>query len=141
MTRSTAMSFSLIFKLFLLSLFLSTLLASSLDSDDDGKKIYIVYMGKLKDDPDSAHLHHSSLPFAPESVVYTYKRSFNRFAVKLTKEEAKKIAMRIYHWWCRSSSGEEDCGGFYKVPGSRTTLQTRKSPPIPSFYFQTCYQT
>ncbi|XP_038892404.1 cucumisin-like isoform X2 [Benincasa hispida] len=31
-------------------------------------------------------------PFAPESVVYMYKRSFNGFAVKLTKEEAEKIA-------------------------------------------------
>lgn len=56
-------------------------------------------MGSKLEDPDSAHLHHRAMleqvvgsTFAPESVVYTYKRSFNGFAVKLTKEEAKKIA-------------------------------------------------
>ncbi|KAL0539409.1 hypothetical protein IC582_023621 [Cucumis melo] len=93
MTRSNTMSFSLLFNLVFLNLFFSTLLASTLDSDDNGRKIYIVYMGKkLKDDPDSANLHHSSFPFAPESVIYTYNRSFNGFAVKLTKEEADKIA-------------------------------------------------
>ncbi|CAK9323802.1 unnamed protein product [Citrullus colocynthis] len=32
--------------------------------------------------------------FAPESVVHTYKKSFNGFAVKLTEEEAKKIASK-----------------------------------------------
>ncbi|TYK30789.1 cucumisin-like [Cucumis melo var. makuwa] len=85
------MSFSLILKLVFFNLFFRTLLASSLDSDD--KEIYIVYMGKKsKDDPDKANLHHSSFPFAPESVLYTYNRSFNGFAVKLTKEEADKIA-------------------------------------------------
>ncbi|CAK9323799.1 unnamed protein product [Citrullus colocynthis] len=131
MTRSTStMSSSLIFKLVFLSLFFSTLLACSFDSDDDDKRIkhsklwipilmkytlgflyiffffiykilqiYIVYMGTKVEDPDSAHLHHRAMleqvvgsTFAPETVVYTYKRSFNGFAVKLTKGEAKKIA-------------------------------------------------
>nr|4YN3_B Chain B, Cucumisin [Cucumis melo] len=70
-----------------------------LDSDDDGKNIYIVYMGRKLEDPDSAHLHHRAMleqvvgsTFAPESVLHTYKRSFNGFAVKLTEEEAEKIA-------------------------------------------------
>ncbi|XP_008461721.2 cucumisin [Cucumis melo] len=93
------MSSSLIFKLFFFSLFFSNRLASRLDSDDDGKNIYIVYMGRKLEDPDSAHLHHRAMleqvvgsTFAPESVLHTYKRSFNGFAVKLTEEEAEKIA-------------------------------------------------
>nr|BBK45496.1 pre-pro-cucumisin like serine protease [Trichosanthes bracteata]BBK45497.1 trichocucumisin [Trichosanthes bracteata] len=99
MIRSITMS-SVIFKLVLLSL-LSSLLASGFDSDDDGRKIYIVYMGNKLEDPDSAHLHHRAMleevvgsTFAPESVIYTYKRSFNGFAVKLTEEEAQKIAAK-----------------------------------------------
>ncbi|XP_038892506.1 cucumisin-like [Benincasa hispida] len=99
MIRSTAMSSSLVFKLFFVSFFFSTILTSSFESDDDGKKIYIVYMGRKLEDPDSAHLHHRAMleqvvgsNFAPESVLYSYKRSFNGFVVKLTEEEAEKIA-------------------------------------------------
>nr|AEM42989.1 cucumisin [Siraitia grosvenorii] len=98
MTRSTMSS--LVFKLIFLSLFCSLLVSSS-DSNDDGRKIYIVYMGSKLEDTASAHLYHRAMleevvgsTFAPESVIYTYKRSFNGFAVKLTEEEALKIAAK-----------------------------------------------
>ncbi|XP_038891121.1 cucumisin-like [Benincasa hispida] len=94
------MSSSLILKLILLNLFFS-LLSSNSDFDDDGRKIYIVYMGSKLEDPDSAHLHHRAMleevvgsHFPPESLIYIYKRSFNGFAVKLTEEEAQKIATK-----------------------------------------------
>ncbi|CAK9323803.1 unnamed protein product [Citrullus colocynthis] len=86
-TRSTTTLSSPILKLVSLSLLFSALLVSSFDYNNDGKNIYIVYMGSKLEDPDSTHLQHRSMleqvvgsTFTPESVVYTYKRSFNGFA-------------------------------------------------------------
>ncbi|KAG6600969.1 hypothetical protein SDJN03_06202, partial [Cucurbita argyrosperma subsp. sororia] len=78
---------------------LCTLLISASASNGDGREIYIVYMGSKPKDSSQAHLHHRAMleevvgsAFSAESIVYSYKRSFNGFAVKLTEEEAQRMA-------------------------------------------------
>ncbi|XVF83793.1 hypothetical protein PTKIN_Ptkin16aG0520900 [Pterospermum kingtungense] len=65
----------------------------------DGRQVYIVYMGKLpKADVSSTSLHTSMLQdvvysstVASDALLYSYHRSFNGFAAKLTEEEANKL--------------------------------------------------
>ncbi|KAK1571479.1 hypothetical protein Q3G72_017857 [Acer saccharum] len=63
------------------------------------KEAYIVYMGsKPKGQLSTSALHMSVLRqvagrnFGPESLLYHYGKSFDGFVVKLTEEEAKKMA-------------------------------------------------
>ncbi|XP_023527145.1 cucumisin-like [Cucurbita pepo subsp. pepo] len=101
MTRKgITMCSSLLFNLLFLALFRSVL-ASTSHSHGDDRKIYIVYMGSKLEDPSSAHLHHRAMleqvvgsTFDPQSVLYTYTRSFNGFVVRLTEEEAQEIASK-----------------------------------------------
>ncbi|EOY17971.1 Subtilisin-like serine endopeptidase family protein [Theobroma cacao] len=60
--------------------------------------VYIVYMGDIpKGDFSAANLHTSMLqdvvpsPAASDVLLYSYHRSFNGFAAKLTKDEAEKL--------------------------------------------------
>ncbi|KAI3468815.1 hypothetical protein Pfo_025478 [Paulownia fortunei] len=63
-------------------------------------KLHVVYMGdRPQGDSSVASTHHSMLQSllgsassAKESLVYSYERSFNGFAAKITKEEAASIA-------------------------------------------------
>ncbi|XP_028779753.1 cucumisin-like [Neltuma alba] len=55
-------------------------------------------MGDLPKEMEVTELHHMSMVqgvlgrnFAPEALVHSYRKSFNGFAVRLTKEEAKKV--------------------------------------------------
>ncbi|XP_022956553.1 cucumisin-like [Cucurbita moschata] len=80
---------------------LCTSLISASASNGDGRKIYIVYMGSKPKDSSQPHLHHRAMleevvgsAFSAESIVYSYKRSFNGFAVKLTEEEAQRMAAK-----------------------------------------------
>ncbi|XP_068647613.1 subtilisin-like protease SBT4.3 [Aristolochia californica] len=83
----------------LLSTLLSTLtLSLALDAE---KKVYIVYMGAKQGSEVAAVNQHSSIlqevlqdGLVEDSLVYSYKRSFNGFAAKLTEEESGKIAGR-----------------------------------------------
>uniref|UniRef100_A0A9I9DU80 Cucumisin-like n=1 Tax=Cucumis melo TaxID=3656 RepID=A0A9I9DU80_CUCME len=102
MTRNI-MSSSLIFKLALVLVLglVFSLLASGLDSENVDRKIYIVYMGNKPQDTASTPSHHMRMlrevtgsNFAPESLLHSYKRSFNGFVVKLTEEEAHRISAK-----------------------------------------------
>ncbi|XP_022941974.1 cucumisin-like [Cucurbita moschata] len=93
-------SSSLIFKLVVLNL-VCCLLASSFDSGNDGRKVYIVYLGNKREDTASTPSHHTRMleetigsTFAPEALLHSYKRSFNGFVVRLTEEEAQKISAK-----------------------------------------------
>ncbi|XP_028776190.1 cucumisin-like [Neltuma alba] len=55
-------------------------------------------MGDLPKGIEVTELHHMSMVqgvlgrnFAPEALVHSYRKSFNGFAVRLTKEEAKRV--------------------------------------------------
>ncbi|KAK1568143.1 hypothetical protein Q3G72_021119 [Acer saccharum] len=70
-------------------------------STDDDKQVYIVYMGSLPSEGKeySPQSHHISIlqevvnsRSATDSLVRSYKRSFNGFSAKLTSEEAAKIS-------------------------------------------------
>ncbi|KAJ9684393.1 hypothetical protein PVL29_016718 [Vitis rotundifolia] len=67
-------------------------------SEADGRKEYIVYMGdKPTGDISAAAAHTNMLQqvfgsnIASDSLLYSYKRSFNGFVVKLTEEEMKQL--------------------------------------------------
>ncbi|XP_024029241.1 cucumisin-like [Morus notabilis] len=83
----------------LLSLTL-TLLSIHHSAAQDERKPYIVYMGDLpKDEVSTSPLHFNMLQkvidkshIVAGSLLRSYKRSFNGFAAKLTKEEAQKMA-------------------------------------------------
>ncbi|KAK7825905.1 cucumisin [Quercus suber] len=59
---------------------------------------YIVYMGNKRDEVSTSSLYTSMLQdvigshIGPESLLYSYKRSFHGFAVDLTEQEAQKMA-------------------------------------------------
>ncbi|KAK4277902.1 hypothetical protein QN277_015823 [Acacia crassicarpa] len=79
----------------LLSLFFSILI---IPTHCDDRKTYIVYLGDLPKGMEITELHHISMVqgvlgrnFAAEALVHSYKKSFNGFAVRLTKEEAKRV--------------------------------------------------
>ncbi|KAG9453061.1 hypothetical protein H6P81_005965 [Aristolochia fimbriata] len=61
-------------------------------------QVYVVYMGELpKGDISAESLHNGMLEQvlgsgASDSLVYSYKRSLNGFAARLSEEEAKKIS-------------------------------------------------
>ncbi|KDP25529.1 hypothetical protein JCGZ_20685 [Jatropha curcas] len=85
----------------LLALICSLLLAALfMDCHADERKVYIVYMGEGPPGdfpPESVHnsMLESVLPSnlsAKESIIYSYGRSFNGFAAKLTDEEARTIS-------------------------------------------------
>ncbi|KAI9156156.1 hypothetical protein LWI28_001389 [Acer negundo] len=68
-------------------------------ASQDNRQAYIVYMGsKPKGQLSTSALHMSMLRqvagrnFGPESLLYHYRKSFDGFVVKLTEEEAKKMA-------------------------------------------------
>ncbi|KAF3973914.1 hypothetical protein ACB098_06G157000 [Castanea mollissima] len=77
--------------------FASTLLIGHSTSQND-RKAYIVYMGNKRDEVSTSSLYTSMLQdvigshIGPESLLYSYKRSFHGFAVELTKQEAQKMA-------------------------------------------------
>ncbi|KAH1093334.1 hypothetical protein GYH30_039200 [Glycine max] len=84
--------------LLLLFSFTSLVLKCHSTSPDD-LKTYIVYTGNsMKDETSSLSLYQSMLQevadsnAAPKSVLHHYKRSFSGFVVKLTEEEANRIA-------------------------------------------------
>ncbi|KAK2968583.1 hypothetical protein RJ640_009411 [Escallonia rubra] len=76
----------------------SAMLSSVNGALDDDRKAYIVYMGdRPKGDISPSSLHVSMLKEilgseASTSLLYSYKRSFNGFVVKLTEEEKQKVA-------------------------------------------------
>ncbi|KAJ8770402.1 hypothetical protein K2173_015016 [Erythroxylum novogranatense] len=78
---------------------LSTLLRFCHASTTDNAKVYIVYMGDRPDDDYSvSSLHTNMLEDAlgsggSGSLIYSYQRSFNGFAAKLTDEQMQKLAV------------------------------------------------
>ncbi|XP_042955329.1 cucumisin-like isoform X2 [Carya illinoinensis] len=85
----------------LLLLSLATILFVGHSASQNDRKAYIVYMGergRRQDEVSTSSLHTSMLQevidsnTGPESLLYSYKRSFNGFAAKLTKEEARRMA-------------------------------------------------
>ncbi|KAG6621225.1 hypothetical protein I3842_Q027800 [Carya illinoinensis] len=85
----------------LLLLSLATILFVGHSASQNDRKAYIVYMGERgrpQDEVSTSSLHTSMLQevidsnTGPESLLYSYKRSFNGFAAKLTKEEAQRMA-------------------------------------------------
>nr|XP_048325448.1 cucumisin-like isoform X2 [Ziziphus jujuba var. spinosa] len=97
---SSSMAISWLFLFTLISTLLAMAHSSSADQHHD-RKVYIVYMGdKPKEEVSTSPLHLnmlekvvSSNDIVPaESLLRSYKRSFNGFAAKLTKEEADKIS-------------------------------------------------
>ncbi|XP_059461951.1 cucumisin-like [Corylus avellana] len=83
--------------LLLISLASTLLVAHSVSQND--RKAYIVYMGNRKmDEVSTLSLHTSMLQEAigsnvgPESLLYSYRKSFNGFAAELTEQEAQKMA-------------------------------------------------
>ncbi|KAM4104448.1 hypothetical protein ACJW30_06G158300 [Castanea mollissima] len=81
----------------LLLSFASILLTGRSTSLND-RKAYIVYMGNKKNEVSTSSLYTSMLQdvigshIGPESLLYSYKRSFHGFAVELTEQEAQKMA-------------------------------------------------
>ncbi|XP_017230732.1 subtilisin-like protease SBT4.3 [Daucus carota subsp. sativus] len=83
--------------LFLSFLFLATLV---LNAQGQERKVHIVYMGDLpQEDVSVAHSHHAMLQsahgsasVAKKTLVFSYGRSFNGFAAKLTDEEAARVS-------------------------------------------------
>ncbi|KAI9078354.1 hypothetical protein K1719_039730 [Acacia pycnantha] len=82
----------------LFSLFFSLLIFQAYCYDPESQT-YIVYMGDHAKEIEDAELHHTSMVqrvlgrnFAPETLLHSYKKSFNGFAVRLTQEQAEKVA-------------------------------------------------
>ncbi|OMO76488.1 hypothetical protein COLO4_25554 [Corchorus olitorius] len=75
----------------------NSMLSGSLTWDDGQHQVYIVYMGELpKGEFSASSLHNNMLEEVVPSgssdvLLYSYQRSFNGFAAKLTKEEAEKL--------------------------------------------------
>ncbi|RWR79430.1 cucumisin-like protein [Cinnamomum micranthum f. kanehirae] len=74
-------------------------LSAALVWEDGVRRVYVVYLGELpKGDFSAESLHYSMLEqvlgsgAASESLVYSYKKSFNGFAAKLSEEEMQKIS-------------------------------------------------
>ncbi|KAJ0729699.1 putative cucumisin [Helianthus annuus] len=84
--------------LFLLTVTYSFIFSDTLAADSNDLKTYIVYMGDLpKTHFSVASLHSNMLQEvtgsrAEKSLLWSYKRSFNGFAAKLTEDEKNKIA-------------------------------------------------
>ncbi|KAE9622114.1 putative cucumisin [Lupinus albus] len=72
---------------------------STCDASDDNPKLYIVYMGSLPKTPYSPTSHHLSMMQkvfdendAKNSLIHSYKRSFNGFAAMLTNQQKEKLS-------------------------------------------------
>ncbi|KAL0003222.1 hypothetical protein SO802_017003 [Lithocarpus litseifolius] len=84
--------------LLLLNLAASTLLIGHSHSASQERKAYIVYMGNRRDEISTSSLYTNMLQevigshIGPESLLYSYKRSFHGFVVELTEQEAQKMA-------------------------------------------------
>ncbi|KAI7989887.1 hypothetical protein LOK49_LG13G01298 [Camellia lanceoleosa] len=88
----------------LLSLLYTSLVLSALAINchcSEIKKVHVVYMGERpQEDVSVASMHHSMLKnamgrfasSARESLIYSYGRSFNGFAAKLTNDEVAKVS-------------------------------------------------
>ncbi|KAG6626541.1 hypothetical protein CIPAW_15G056100, partial [Carya illinoinensis] len=83
----------------LLLLSLATILFVGHSASQNDRKAYIVYMGERRQDEVSTSSLHTSMlqevidsNTGPESLLYSFKRSFNGFTAKLTEEEAQKMA-------------------------------------------------
>ncbi|KAL4364600.1 hypothetical protein HN51_024374 [Arachis hypogaea] len=77
------------------------MMISSQAYSKDDRKTYIIYMGDHPKDMDPTSLPslHTSMAqkilgsdFKSEAILHSYKKSFNGFVMKLTKEEAKRMA-------------------------------------------------
>ncbi|XP_062085057.1 subtilisin-like protease SBT4.6 [Humulus lupulus] len=80
-----------------LSIFILTISFSCKANED--REVYIVYMGAIKDKFYSPTTHHLSIlqsvvegSSVANSLIRSYKRSFNGFAAKLTEKERLKLA-------------------------------------------------
>ncbi|XP_054799747.1 cucumisin-like [Prosopis cineraria] len=78
---------------------LCSLLVLQAHCDDPKAQTYIVYMGDHWKEMKVAELHHTSIVqrvlgrnFAREALFHSYKKSFNGFAVRLTQEQAERMA-------------------------------------------------
>ncbi|CAL0314794.1 unnamed protein product [Lupinus luteus] len=81
------------------SFILTCTLFSKCDADDDIPKLYIVYMGSLPNTPYSLTSNHLSMlqqvfndNDATNSLIRSYKRSFNGFAAMLTNQQKEKLS-------------------------------------------------
>ncbi|XP_035539056.1 cucumisin-like isoform X2 [Juglans regia] len=68
-------------------------------ASQNDRKVYIVYVGERQGDEDTTSSLHTSMlqevigsTAGPESLLYSYKRSFSGFAAKLTEQEAQQVA-------------------------------------------------
>ncbi|CAL5066647.1 unnamed protein product [Urochloa decumbens] len=94
-----------------LLLLLLVLFAVALNASEDGRQVYIVYLGHLPSSADSSEpegfsaaaveaSHHDLLhqvlvdddSSASERILHSYKRSLNGFAARLTEQEAHKLS-------------------------------------------------
>ncbi|XP_020526609.1 cucumisin-like isoform X2 [Amborella trichopoda] len=83
----------------LLTLFITLVLLNTCsEASDADRQVHIVYLGqRLQEDFSAASLHLGILQqvlsgsSATESLVYSYRRSFNGFAAKLTQQEIEKL--------------------------------------------------
>ncbi|KAF6161082.1 hypothetical protein GIB67_007723 [Kingdonia uniflora] len=84
----------------ILSLLISTVIVQILsDNLHEDRKVYIVYMGALPKTEYSPLWHHHSVlqqvlesSSVEDTLIRSYKRSFNGFAAKLTGKEQQKLA-------------------------------------------------
>ncbi|KAK7276693.1 hypothetical protein RIF29_17837 [Crotalaria pallida] len=67
-------------------------------ANEDRRKVYIIYMGSLPRDDYSPASHHLNMlqqvmgdDFATNSLITSYKRSFNGFAANLTEQEVQNL--------------------------------------------------
>ncbi|XP_027329580.1 cucumisin-like [Abrus precatorius] len=81
----------------LLQILICILLLTPSFAEND-PKTYIVYMGDKPKDVESIESLHTSMVqdvlgsnFAPDALLYSYKKSFNGFVARLTKEEAERM--------------------------------------------------
>ncbi|CAL0314793.1 unnamed protein product [Lupinus luteus] len=81
------------------SFILGCTLFSKCDASDDNPKLYIVYMGSLPKTPYSLTSNHLSMlqqvfddNDATNSLIHSYKRSFNGFAAMLTNQQKEKLS-------------------------------------------------
>ncbi|KAJ0964120.1 hypothetical protein J5N97_029242 [Dioscorea zingiberensis] len=92
----------------LLSLLLLSFLALTCQCFGDERKVHIVYMGSRHSTKDSSassspsSTHHAMLTnvlssdiSSSDSIVYSYERSFNGFAARLTDEEVEKLSAEM----------------------------------------------
>ncbi|KAL8035622.1 hypothetical protein ABFX02_12G109400 [Erythranthe guttata] len=107
-------------KISILFVICSLALITPSHGSDDERKVYIVYMGNLVATNRSAEAYHTKMleevvgsRFAAQSLVRSYKRSFNGFAAYLTPQEHEKLA------------GHEEVVSIF--PSTTYKLQTTRS--------------